>query len=483
MRRVLISSLFVACSFQSFSQVTWTTPVTVAGGSTYGNLHPRVALNRAGNPMILWGKTDTRAYFSRWTGTAFSTPVAVGNTGINVFAQSWAGPDMASYGDTVYVTMKRTPETMSMNHMYLSHSYDGGMTFSDTVKIDNIGSNMSRFPIVTTNSSGNPIVAFMKFTPTFTTARYVVTRSTDYGMTFSPDVVASASADSVCDCCPASIISSGSNIIMLNRENIGNIRDMWAGVSTDGGMTFPGHMAIDTTNWMIMSCPSSGPDGIVIGDSIYSVFMSSASGTALVHFGRASISGMTARHSRITGMFSGLASQNYPRIANSGNAAVAVWKQNASSTNSIVYSFTNNIQSGFSGYNTVTGATGSGIMNADVAMAPGVVHVVWEDDNTGNVMYMKGTYTIPSTSITSVTGEKIDLYPNPATDEVTVSLRTIKEVSRCYLSDVSGRQIELNPTIENGKALFSLKGIAKGGYYFVLQGTDGARYHSKLIVQ
>lgn len=293
MKKIFTLFLLLAGSLQAMSQtITWTTPVTVAGGSTYGNLHPRVALNRAGNPMVLWGKTDTRAYFSRWTGTAFSTPVAVGNTAINVFAQSWAGPDMASYGDTVYVTMKRTPETMSMNHMYMAHSYDGGMTFSDTVKIDNIGSNMSRFPIVTTNSTGNPVVAFMKFTPTFTTARYVVTRSTDYGMTFSPEVVASASADSVCDCCPASIISSGSNVIMLNRENIGNIRDMWAGVSTDGGMTFPGHMAIDTTNWMIMSCPSSGPDGIVIGDSIYSVFMSTASGTALVHFGRASISGI-----------------------------------------------------------------------------------------------------------------------------------------------------------------------------------------------
>ncbi|MBA3828137.1 MAG: exo-alpha-sialidase [Taibaiella sp.] len=221
MKLLFTSLLIISLSVQAISQtITWGTPVIVNPGSTYGNLHPRVTLNRSGNPMVLWGKTDTRAYFSRWNGTAFTTPLAVGNTGINVFAQSWAGPDIASYGDTVYVTMKRTPENTSMNHMYMSHSYDGGITFSDTVKIDNIGANMSRFPIVTTTSTGNPLVAFMKFSPTFTTAKYVVSRSTDYGMTFSPEVAASATTDSVCDCCPASLVSSGNNVIMLNRENI-----------------------------------------------------------------------------------------------------------------------------------------------------------------------------------------------------------------------------------------------------------------------
>jgi hypothetical protein len=484
MKHCYISLLFLAIGVKGIAQVTWSTPVTVTTGAAFGNLHPRVTLNRSGNPLVLWGKSDTKAYFSRWNGTAFTAPIVVGNTTINVFAQSWAGPDIASYGDTVYVTMKRTPETMSMNHMYMAHSYDGGMTFSDTVKIDNIGTNMSRFPIVTTTSTGNPIVAFMKFSPTFTTARYVVTRSTDYGMTFSPEVVASGSADSVCDCCPASIISAGSNVIMLSRENIGNIRDMWAGVSTDGGMTFPGHMAVDTTNWMIMSCPSSGPDGFVIGDSIYTVFMSTSTGTALVHLSRASISGMTAKHKAITGMFTGLSSQNYPRIANAGNAAVAVWKQNTASGNSIVYSFTNNISSGLPTYTVVPTATGSGMINADVTMTPGAIHIVWEDDNSGSVMYAKGTYTVPSTSIEPlVKKELIEVYPNPANESFTVYLGNVSNISSCFLTDNVGRNIELKPIIKSGKAVFSLNGIAKGGYYFVMTDEVGKTYYSKLIVQ
>ncbi|MBA3828136.1 MAG: T9SS type A sorting domain-containing protein [Taibaiella sp.] len=257
---------------------------------------------------------------------------------------------------------------------------------------------------------------------------------------------------------------------------------MWAGISTDGGMTFPGHMAVDTTNWMIMSCPSSGPDGFVIGDSLYTVFMSTSTGTALVHLGRASLSGMAAKHTRITGMFTGLSSQNYPRIANSGSAAITVWKQNTTSGNSIAYSFTNNISSGFSGYSTITGATGSGIMNADVTMAPGAVHVVWEDDNTGNVMYMKGTYVV-NTAVPAITSkELIEVYPNPATNEFSVSLRSLN-IGKCYLTDNVGRNIELTPNTKSGKVTFSLKGIVKGGYYFVMTDDAGKNYYSKLIVQ
>jgi hypothetical protein len=484
MKQIFTSLFLIAGSLQSLAQVTWSTPVTVSTGGTLGNLHPRVTLNRSGNPMVLWGKTDTKAYFSRWNGTAFTTPMAVGNSGINVMAQSWAGPDIASYGDTVYVTMKRTPETMNMNHMYMTHSYDGGVTFSDTVRIDNIDTSMSRFPIVTTTSTGNPLVAFMKFNTTFGDAKYVVSRSTTYGTSFSADALASGTAGDVCDCCPASIISSGSKAIMLFRNNLSNIRDIWAGMSSDGGATFPMNIPVDTTNWMIMSCPSSGPDGFVIGDSIYTVFMSTSTGTALVHLSRASISGMTAKHSPITGMFSGLSSQNYPRIANAGNAAAAVWKQNTSSGNSIVYSFTNNISSGLPTYTVVPTATGSGMMNADVAMTPGAIHIVWEDDNSGKVMYVKGTYTVPSTAIENVISkERIEVYPNPANDEFTVSLGKINNISSCSLTDNVGRNIDLKPVVANGKATFSLAGVAKGGYYFVMQDEAGKSYYSKIIVQ
>ncbi len=483
MKQLFTSLLILISSFQAISQtITWGTPVTVysVAGS---NLHPRVAINRTGDPYILWGETDTRAYFSKWNGTGFTVPV-IPSGALTVFAQSWAGPAMAAFGDTVYVSMQVTPECVSTAYPYLAHSYNGGTTFSMPVKMDNIDTNNSRFPIVTTTANGNPLVAFMKFNASCNNAHYVVARSSDYGATFSTDVLASGTTGTVCNCCPATILSSGgSTAIMLYRNDLSNIRDMYAGISTDGGMTFPNTMPVDTTNWFISSCPASGPGGFAIGDTIYTVFMSSESGTSLVYFSRSSVSAVSTSGNGITGMFGGLLSQNYPRIANAGNAATVVWLQNTSTGKSIVYSYTNNISSGFSGYTTVAGATGSGIMNADVAMSPGAIHIVWEDDNTGKIMYVKGTYTLP-TSVNAVAGkEVIEVYPNPATNEFTVSLSRMNNINNCYLTDNSGRTIELKPTIKNGKAIFSLIGIAKGGYYFILNDDAGKSYYSKLVVQ
>ncbi len=485
MKKLVTTLLFLSCCLQSYSQITWSTPVTVYSGSG-SNLHPRIALNRAGNPMILWGKTNTRAYFSRWTGTTFTGPTTISGS-LTVFSQYWAGPDLASFGDTVYATMKVTPENVPSAYDYLVHSYDGGMTFSAPVRIDNIDTNTSRFPIVTTTSNGNPLVAFMKFNSSSlnTWAHYVVARSADYGLTFSSEVQASGSTGVVCDCCPATIISAGTKAIMLFRNNLSNIRDIWAGISPDGGITFPGAglMQVDNTNWNISSCPASGPDGYVSGDSIYTVFMSSASGTAMVYLSKSSISGMSSSTSAITGSFAGLNSQNYPRIANSGNASAVVWLQKTTAGDSIEYSFTNNIASGFPGRKAVPGAYGTGVMNADIAMAPGVVHIVWEDDNTGNVMYVKGTYLVTTSVAPVAVKQLIDIYPNPAKDAFSVSLKNIGNIIDCHLTEITGRNIELKPSVNNDRADFSLKNVAKGGYYFVMTDEAGKTYYSKLIVQ
>lgn len=483
MKKLYVILILLGVATNSFSQVTWQTPVAVAA-NTYGNLHPRIALNRSGDPMILWGKTNMNANFSRWTGSAFSTPVSLNPmASMTVFALSWAGPDLASFGDTVYAVMKKNPETSDTCYNYIVHSYDGGSSFSIPVRVDNIDTNLSRFPLVTTDGTGNPIVGFMKFNTSFGDPRYVVTKSTDYGMTFSPDVQASVSSAEVCDCCPAALISSGSKVILLYRNNAGNIRDTWAAVSNDGGMTFPGNSNVDNNAWMVMSCPSSGPDGFVTPDSLYTVFRSSAGGTARVYLSRTSLSSMLSSVSTITGTITGLLSQDYPRIANVGSAATAVWKQNTSSGSAIVYSFTNNISTGLPTYTTVPTATGSGVMNADVAMSNGAIHIVWQDDNSGTVKYLKGTYT-PAVSVASLPDkELIVVYPNPASGTFTVNANKAANITYSYLSDNMGRHFDLQPTYKNGTAIFPLSGIAKGMYYFVMGNEAGKIFYSKIIVE
>src|SRR5687767_10223445 len=217
-KSILFFCLFAVCSLSAISQIIWDSQVNVAAALN-GNKQPKIAIDASRNPMLVWYHAS-RVMFSRYDGTAFETPRIINPTTMTVAGASWMGPDIATHGDTVYVVFKQTPEHSGVS--WAIHSYDGGETFSDPVQIDFIGDSLSRFPTVTVDATGNPVVAFMKFNSTFGEAQWAVSRSDDFGKTFSPDVLASrwsSSTAHVCDCCPGSIVGSGENIVMLYRDN------------------------------------------------------------------------------------------------------------------------------------------------------------------------------------------------------------------------------------------------------------------------
>jgi hypothetical protein len=468
----LIVSLFTATSFGQ--SITWSAPVSIAP-STYGNYHPRIVLDRSGDPMVLWG-TGMKAAFAKWNGSSFSTPVYI-TSATMVFGASWAGPDIANHGDTVYVVVKRTPETDSTMHSYLLRSYDGGQSFQAPVRLDYIGDSLSRFPTVTTDAVGNPIVGFMKFNSSFGDARYVVTRSMDYGASFMADRKASAfNGANVCDCCPGAILSSGNKVVMLYRNNASNIRTMWAGISTDNGNSFNG-LQVDNTNWMVMACPSSGPDGVIIGDSLYTVFRSSAAGTR-IYTSKASITNPQLMYSSAYAPgFPSSGSQDYPRIANAGDAGAMVWKEVINGKSKACMAFTSSVPGGFpSDYDTVANAN---VNNVDVAMRPGEVHVVWENTSTGTVMYRKGTYNVPN-AIAALPGRThIDVYPNPAKEYITIP---VSDVVSCSIADITGRKYELRTVQANGQCIISVAHLAPGSYTLTFSDKEGKQYSSKVQV-
>ena len=201
--------------------ITWDNNGMDISNNSFGSMHPRIAKDRAGNPLVVWGRmSDKSVMFSRWNGTAFTTPVRLNPSGMDVATASWMGPDIASHGDTVYVIVKRTPEVTDTNYIYIIRSFDGGQSFVAPVRVDMIADSISRFPTIATDPLGNPLVAFMKFNSSFSDSRWVVTKSTDFGNTFSPDVLASGwdGSTEVCDCCPGSIVSDGNNSAVLYRK-------------------------------------------------------------------------------------------------------------------------------------------------------------------------------------------------------------------------------------------------------------------------
>ncbi len=177
---LLIILVFTGFYVHGQSQVIWNNTIDIADAS-YHNLHPRMCLDRKGNPLVIWGSMDEAVMFTRWTGTSFTTPVKLNSENLTVATASWMGPDIASNGDTVYVVLRQTPETTDTSkHIFILTSFNGGQTFSKPVQVDFIGDSLSRFPTVTVDEKGNPIVAFMKFNKSFLQSKLVVARSNDF---------------------------------------------------------------------------------------------------------------------------------------------------------------------------------------------------------------------------------------------------------------------------------------------------------------
>lgn len=418
------------------SQVTWNEPMDVAPAS-FGNVRPRIAANAAGDPIMIWGKSAD-LMFTRWDGTAFTSPIRLNPNGVTIASATWMGPEIASHGDTIYIVYKQTPEDLASSHIWLLRSFDGGATFLAPVQVENTGTDKSRFPTVTTDDDGNPIIAFMRFNASFLDARWVVTRSYDYGETFTTDVLASgwsSQQSEVCDCCPGTIHSAGDNVVVVYRDNNENLRDSWAGVSADGGLTFTRGVNIDQNGWMIEACPATGPDAVIIGDTLYSTFMSAASGLALVYYNETPIYDLSTPPSTPVPGSGEALQQNFSRFASSGNAAALLWRHSAEFSTGLALMFTDDITNGFpDSFDTLAYSL---VVNGDVAVTGTEVQVVWQDNGTSKVKFRSGTYETATGIDSKIKTTPLAFYPNPVADELILQ----KEASFVSITDMSGQQV------------------------------------------
>jgi len=447
-----------------------------------GYNHPRIVLDGDENPVVIWGN-DEDTHLSRKVGVYFTAPLMLDPMGMSIFSASWAGPDIAAKGDTMFVVFKENPEDAAP--VYCLASYNGGETFSEPVIVDGmIGANVSRFPSVTVDADGNPLVAFMKLDADFLNAQYVVAKSDDYGASFNMDVIASGySGGEVCDCCPVGITSSDNFVTTLFRDNLDNLRNSWAGISADGGNTFDTGFQIDQTDWTVFACPASGPDGVIINDNLYTVFMSAGEGDLRVYWTASSLTDFTDEtDKRVSAEIEGLSVQNYPRIANYGKAVAIVWKQVENANSLIPISFTNDINVGFPlDYDTVANLDFYGLENADVAVSSNKVHVVWQDNYNDAVMYREGLYVEPVAVNQVVVENDIIVFPNPTGSFINISSKI--EISTAIFYDIHNRQVK--NIINGGKTVFSIpvNELASGIYFLEVIDINGALHMEKVIVK
>ena len=259
-------------------QLQLNNPIIISSGSAEGYDRPRVVITANNSPFIIWSKaTSPKSIKARkWNGNTFGNSIDLVNA--DLMPTGFIGPEIAAKGDTLYLIFE---SLLHNNHIiYLKRSVDGGLTFSDTIRVSD-NSNIHKFamPNIGVREDGNPVISYMESTTSWTDWKQMVKTSFDFGTTFSTafDVSALAPGEP-CDCCQSTLVTKGNNVYLLFRNNDSNVRNTYIAKSADNGVTFVSTEDLDDINWVFNSCPTSSPVGAVLGDSIMVVRRNGGSG-------------------------------------------------------------------------------------------------------------------------------------------------------------------------------------------------------------
>jgi len=389
-------------------EIIFDTHQIISGGSDgYGR--PRVVLTTNDAPLIVWRKDATPKTLkaSKWNGSSFSSPYDILATGI--LPSSWDGPEVVSRGDTVYVVF--TSLATSQSSIMLIKSFDGGLTFSDTIRVsENNPLHKYRMANIAINKDGHPVVSYMQYLLNWLEPKQMVNVSISFGDSFVGAIAGSnLSPGEPCDCCKSSLVCSGDDVFLLYRNNESNMRNSYISKSTDGGMSFSSFMDMDDYIWMLSSCPATTPRGALIGDSIVVVKRSGATGNNEVVYSSVSKSDLNYSYNRNIDFVNG-AIQNFPEVCASGDTVFAVWQDNRTNMQDCFLSFS------LSGANdlgnsvifTDTSSFGNKV-DPDVAFANNTVFLVYLNSTSHDIVFVKANLNSVTSISESAKDHKEDL--------------------------------------------------------------------------
>ena len=410
--QIKIIFFLVLCPTLSFSQLNFNNHITVSSGND-GFGRPRIALDSNNDPFIVFrNNTSPKTIrISKWNGNGFTSPYDIITTGIQPSSQD--GPEIAAKGDTIYIVFTSSATTHSS--IMMIRSFDGGITFSDTIRVsENDSPQICRMGNIAINEQGHPVVSYMKNDLSFSTAEQMVRTSNDFGLTFGTAVSSTLnSPDDPCDCCKASLLVSGNNIYVLFRNNENNKRNSYVSKSSNYGASFDQVSEIDDYDWILNSCPSSVSRGVFIDDSLLIVKKSGATGNNEIVL--TSISNVTLDYSYNLNIDEiPNVNQRYPEISNSSDSIFIVWQddRNGGQNCFLSYSFEGikNLSTGIS----FTDSSFAGPkFNPHLTFKNGILHLVYVDFLDSSIKYVRANVS----SITNI--KEIEYFvPNGVNFEI-----------------------------------------------------------------
>lgn len=485
MKNLLI--IFACCfSLTGMSQtvIHWEPEIFVTDGTMFGNTRPRITLAANDVPVVIFGKTSTGLlYTARLNGSIFDTPVTLLPGTVSSYLTTWTGPDIASKGDTVIAVFKAM--SMDLGKVYAVRSIDGGITFSDTIRVDNHDSGHAWMPSLDMDENGNPSIVYMAHDASMTNPRYNVVHSIDQGITYQPEMeIALFIPDEACDCCPAEYVIDGAQHALLYRNNDVNIRDIYAVYSNDDGLTFPEYANVAELNWFINSCPSTGPHGMFNNGKLITVSASRVSGAYRTYISETSTNPTLSFQSTtmMTPPVNVNGSQNYPRITGANDTIVLVW-QEAETSNTEIYSAiitTGTISEILNSKALVNNSVQGAQTNPDIVYANGKVHCVFQDGNSGKVIYKRGI--IGTLSASTLNSNPLSIYPNPSKIGVFYINSSIETLNNTSVTNAIGQKCAFKIVKDGTQSILILDKATKGEYFLSFE-VNGLKETSVLIVE
>ena len=335
MRYFLFFLLFPIFSFGQYLNMSPT--YILSSGSSEGYERPRIVITANSSPFVIWSKPSTPKAIKgrKWNGNSFDS--AFDLVSADLIPTGFIGPEISAKGDTLYLIFE---SLLHNNHViYLKCSFDGGLTFSDTIRVsDNSNTHKFAMPNVSVREDGNPIISYMQCSPNWTDWKQVVKTSFNYGITFSTAVdVSSLAPGEPCDCCQSTLVTNGNSVYLLFRNDDSNVRNTYIAKSTDEGLTFTATQDLDDINWVLNSCPTSSPVGAVIGDSIMVVRRNGGSGVNELYKSNVSMGDLQKSYFYQLES-SGSSLQDKAEIATDLNNFVSVWEENRNGNKECFYS-------------------------------------------------------------------------------------------------------------------------------------------------
>lgn len=486
MKKIAALLLFLSLGTYSQSQsiIQWGPEVVVTNGSIYGNLRPRATIVGSDTPVVIFGKAgaDENLFIARWNGSTFDPPIPILPSATSSYIADWTGPDIDSHGDTVIAVFKLNP--LETGHVYTVRSTDGGVTFSDTIRTDSHPSGVAWMPSMGMQPNGNPVVTYMAHDGIWSNPRYVITNSSDGGLSYEPEMeVTGAIAGEACDCCPAEIIIEGPKQVLQFRNNESNLRDLHGVLSIDGGATYTSYANIDNLNWTLQACPATGADGVFYGDTLITAYASAASGKYRVYVSSSSTNGTIVFEERmmVPEPTPANGTQNYPRISAAGDTIVMAWTEKINGNQEIYCAASvlgMNPMTSLTGYKEMANASSTGTQtNAEIIYKNGFVHLFYQNDAVGDLIYRRGTLNV-NVGLDEKENS-VRPHPNPSSDG---SFILSDKVEILDVKNALGKSISYNRTDANGQLIVKINHPSSGIYFLSYLGSDFQSKVIKLIV-